>query len=302
MEIINILVNPILPVFAIMALGFVLGRTDFTTVEDARVVNRFAMTVLLPILGFDLIANAPVYSFVFTPLLIYAVGQILVFLLGFLLANKLLAIDREQSLLLAFSGVFANNVLYVLPLSAILYGDDKILPITSIITWDASIAFGAAIIALQLIKLGRVSPGKVITTLAKNPLLIAITTGLVFVISGIGIPAPIQTFLDFNSAAAAPVALFSLGVVLSKTRFRIDLAVTTFTLIKLVVFPFVVWIGFEFLAPGEPSRGQFLLGSAGPSGAMAFTLAFLYGVRTDAIAQVIVITGVVTLLSLALLA
>ncbi len=133
-----------------MAIGFCLGRLAIITVEDARVVNRIAMAVLMPILGFDLIANAPIYQFSFVPLVLYAASQIVVFAFGYMLAVHVFKLDARQSVLLAFCSVFPNTVLYILPISKLLYGADNILPITTIITWDAAISFGAAIIALQL--------------------------------------------------------------------------------------------------------------------------------------------------------
>ncbi|MEO0329297.1 MAG: AEC family transporter [Pseudomonadota bacterium] len=302
MELIYVLTDPILPVFAIMAIGFVMGRTMIITVDDARVVNRFAMTILMPILGFDLIANAPIYTFSIAPILIYACGQLLVFLIGFYIAANIFKFDSRQAVLLAFCSVFPNTVLYILPISKLLYGADQILPITTIITWDASIAFGAVIIALQMIDLGKVAPSKVAKTLGKNPLLLSMVAGLFVSLMRIEIPDSIQTFLDFNGAAAPPVALFALGVVLSQTRFTFELPIITFTLVKFIAFPMVIWLGFEIFAPDYLGRGQFLLGAAAPAGAMAFTLALLHGVKTDAIAQVIVITSVITLGSLALLA
>ena len=302
MEIINVLSDPILPVFAIMAVGFLMGRAAIITVDDARVVNRFAMTILMPILGFDLIANAPIHTFSLTPLLIYAGGQLIVFTIGYLIASQVFKFDQAQAVLLAFCSVFPNTVLYILPIAKLLYGPDQILPITTIITWDTSITFGAAIIALQMIDLGKVAPIKVAKTLGKNPLLISMVAGLVFSLARIEIPSSVQTFLDFNGAAAPPVALFALGVVLSQTRFSLDAPVLTFTMIKVIAFPAVIWLGFEILTPDAVGRGQFLLGAAAPAGAMAFTLALLHGVKTDAIAQVIVITSVLTLGSLAILA
>ncbi len=302
MEIINVLSNPILPVFAIMAIGFLLGRAAIITVDDARVVNRFAMTILMPILGFDLIANAPIHTFSFAPLLIYAGGQLVVFMIGYLIASRLFKFDPAQAVLLAFCSVFPNTVLYILPIAKLLYGADQILPITTIITWDTAITFGAAIIALQMIDLGKVAPMKVARTLGKNPLLISMVAGLIFSLTRIEIPSSVQTFLDFNGAAAPPVALFALGVVLSQTRFSLDGPVITFTLVKVIAFPAVIWLGFEFLAPDAVGRGQYLLGAAAPAGAMAFTLALLHGVKTDAIAQVIVNTSILTLVSLAILA
>ena len=61
-------------------------------------------------------------------------------------------------------------------------------------------------------------------------------------------------------------------------------------------------------APGQVTgvsarwHDLFTLTAAGPSGAMAFALALLHGVRTDAIAPVIIWTSVLSLLSLAWLA
>lgn len=54
-----VLIDPILPVFAILATGFLLGHADCMTAGEARLVNRFAMTIRIPIVLFDLLANAP---------------------------------------------------------------------------------------------------------------------------------------------------------------------------------------------------------------------------------------------------
>jgi predicted permease len=116
------------------------------------------------------------------------------------------------------------------------------------------------------------------------------------------VPAPLATFTAFNGAAAGPVALFALGVALSQTRFVWSHLVAIFATIKLVIFPLAVWAALALTLPPEVETAQFLLSAAGPSGAMAFSLAMLYGVRTEAIAQIIVWTSVLSLISLAALA
>ncbi|MEO1277003.1 MAG: hypothetical protein AAFV96_17060, partial [Pseudomonadota bacterium] len=40
-----VLADPILPVFAIMALGYAMGLLGVTSQEDARRINRFAMRI-----------------------------------------------------------------------------------------------------------------------------------------------------------------------------------------------------------------------------------------------------------------
>lgn len=301
-EMLSVLADPILPVFAILALGFGAGRMAWVSTDEARVLNRFAMTLLLPVLVFGLVVSVPIRSVPILPLLVYGGAEIATFALGYLLARRVFRRAADEAVLLGFAGIFANNALYVLPISVLLYGKDNVVPIASVIAMDSTIAFGGAMLALGLIRAGRVTPLVVAGTVLRTPVTQGIVLGLAINAAGLPLPGPVQTFVSFNGAAAGPVALFALGVVLSHTRFRPDGVVWTFTLIKLIAFPFLVWIGLTTTGAGGNNQSQYLLASAGPAGAMAFSMAFLYGVRADAIAQVVIYTSALTLVTLALLA
>ncbi|MBV1866026.1 MAG: AEC family transporter [Rhodobacteraceae bacterium] len=298
----SVLFDPILPVFAIMVLGYALGRSGKATVDDARQVNRFAMTVFLPILIFGLIANAPITNFSMVPVAIYASVEALVFITGFFVANRLFNRPANESILLAFCGVFSNNAFFVLPISVLLYGQESVLAITTIVTLDGTFTFTGAMIALQIIDQGRAKPAQVMLEVAKLPIMQAVFWGVIISLSGLHIPTPIQTFVSFNGAAAAPLALFALGIVLSSTRFRLDAAIVTFSGIKLLFFPAAIWLALETFASNDPQRDLFLFGAAGPSGTVAFSLALFFGVKTDAIAQIVIWTSILSLFSLAMLA
>lgn len=300
--VLNVLIDPILPIFAIMAFGYALGMSGKTSVEDARTINHFALTVPLPIMLFGLLGAAPIRSIHPVPALVYIGAEAVVFAIGFALAYGVFRRGPAESVLLAFCGIFANNVFYVLPIATLLYGKAQVLPVTTIIIIDTTVTMAGALVALQIINLGRITPGAVIRTLARTPILQAIALGILFNLARIPIPGAVQTFIDFNGHAAAPIALFALGVVMSQTRLAMDAMVLCFTLLKLIVFPAVVWVGMEALAGAADGKAQFLLGSAGPAGAMAFSLALHQNVRTDAIAQIIIWTSVLTLVSLAVLA
>lgn len=297
-----VLMDPILPVFAIMALGYVLGRTGFTTDAEARALNRFAMTILLPVFVFALVAEAPLRDFSPAPLMIYLLAEGVVFALGYLLARRVFRRERDESFLLGFAAIFANNALYVLPIALLLYGPEGVLPVTAVVTLDCVVAFGLAMLVLQLLRDGRATPLSVVRAIVRIPILQGIMAGLAFSLTGLPLPDPLKTFADVTGSGAAPVALFAMGVVLSQTPLRPDSAVLSFSALKMVAFPALFWGLAVTLAPGEGGMQQYLLASAGPSGAMAFSMALLYGVRTQTIAQVIVLTSVLTLVSLSLLA
>ncbi|SFR38586.1 AEC family transporter [Litoreibacter janthinus] len=306
MDILTVLFNPILPVFAIMAGGFVAGRAGWVSLADARVINRFAMTVLLPIFVFNLIGTAPMARFPLGEVVLYAAVEVVIFAGAFLIARYAFSRDPAESVLLAFCCIFVNNALYVLPISILLYGPDGVLPVTSVVTVDSIVTFAGAMIALQWIGMGKAQPRAVLMSLARTPLILAILCGVVVGLAQIQLPGPIMTFVQFNGAGAAPVALFALGVVLSQTKFEWDRVVISFTLIKLFAFPLLLWAVFmsagKFDGDGWAQNSQFLMASAGPAGAMGFSLALLHNIRSDAIAQIVVWTSLLTLVSLAVLA
>lgn len=302
--VLHVLLDPILAVFAIMALGFAMGRSGATDLGAAEAINRFAMTVLIPLFVFDVIAHAPIREFSFAPLGLYALVEAVVFAAGYGIARKLFDRPADEAILLGLTGIFANNALYILPISVLLYGPQGVLPVTAIVTLDSIVVFGCAMVALQTLKMGKAAPLQTLGSVLRMPMIIGLVLGILCGWLALDLPAPVETFLSFNGSAAGPVALFALGVALSQTRFSASRLVAAFSGLKLVVFPVLVWGGMAAFASERPEAetAQFILSAAGPSGAMAFSLAMLYGVRTEAISQIIVWTSVLSLISLALLA
>ena len=145
-------------------------------------------------------------------------------------------------------------------------------------------------------------PGPALRRIAANPVLIAIALGMVVNVTGLPVAEPILTAMGFAGAGAAPLTLFALGVILSGHALRPTPLVATVSALKLLAFPALVAGAVWAIAPPEAWQTLFTLTAAGPSGAMAFALALLYGVRTDAIAPVIIWTSVLSLFSLAWLA
>lgn len=299
----GVLTDPILPVFAIALIGYVSGRTGWVGAEDARVLNRFAMTVLLPIFLFRAIAAAPWPAFELVPLLAYVGVEALVYAAGFAVARNLFGRSRQEALLLGFAGVFVNNAYYTLPIAQFLGEPETTLAITSVIMVDSILAFAGTMIALEVMA-GRdagSSAGLVLKRVLRLPLLWAIAAAAVFAAGGLPLPGPLDTFAGFVGRAASPTALFAMGVILSVTPLRPEPLALLVIAVKVVVFPLALWAAIVVLAPGTAPDG-FLLSAAGPTGAMAFSMALLYEVRTRTIMQVTVWTTVATLATLAWLA
>lgn len=294
--------NSILPVFAILAIGFIMGRTAWVSGDEARGANRIAFLTMQPALIFSLMVGIDMQAFDFSALAIYTLAEIITFTIGYLIARKVFGRDLREAILLGMALIFVNSLLYIWPISFLIYGEAAALPITAIVALDSSITFGAFIIAMEVTSGGSGGTRAALGAMARNPVLMAIVIGAALNLANVPVPEPILTFADFVGRAAAPLTLFVLGVILSQSPLMPGAIDSTFIAIKLVGFPLLVWLGMTILSPGHAWLELFLVCAAGPSGAMAFALALMYGVRSDVIARVIIWTSALSLISLAYLA
>ncbi|MEM6385019.1 MAG: AEC family transporter [Pseudomonadota bacterium] len=296
-----VLTHNILPVFAMLALGFAMGRVGAARQDEARVLNRIAFLVLQPPLIFMLLSGLDLPAIRYEAIGIYAATEIIAFLAAFSLARFFFKAELAEAFLMAMCVVFVNSLLYIWPISTLIYGEEGARPISVIVALDASITFAFFIIGIEIIK-GEQGMSATLPKLARNPVLLTMLVALGLNIASIPIPEPVMTAARFAGAGAAPLTLFALGVVLSAAPLRPTLPVISFSAMKLLLFPILLWLGFQTVSPGNPWQAPFLLSAGGPSGAMAFALALLHGVRTDRIAPVIIWTSLLSLITLAWLA
>ena len=285
-----------------MVLGFAMGRLKFVSNAEATTLNRIAFLILQPALIFPLVNGVDLSAFYFDAIAIYAVAQVIVFTCALLVGVFILKCAVVEAWLLAMATVFVNSLLYIWPISSLIYGDDGNLPITAVVVWDATVTFAFFIITTDLLVNKSQSVAQSILRLVKNPVLIAITLGLATNVLGLLAAEPILVACKFAGAGAAPLTLFALGVILSGHRLLPTKKVTAIAAIKLCLLPIIVAVLLQWGDRPVEWNELLLLNAAGPSGAMAFALAMMYKVRTDTIAPVIIWTSVLTLVSLAWLA
>ncbi|SPF80318.1 AEC family transporter [Pseudoprimorskyibacter insulae] len=297
----HILTHDILPVFSLLALGFLLGWRRKVVVDEARAINRVGLLILQPALIFPLVAQVDFHAFEPLALALYALCQTIGFTIAFIIARYIFRRERLEAWLLAMTMIFVNTLLYIWPISLLIFGEAAALPIKSIVAWDATVTFAFFIISSDLMS-GHGTPRQAMGRVVQNPILIGIVAGAIINLARIPLPEPILTATHFAGVAAAPLTLFALGVILSQQSLRPTPVVVTMTGLKLFGFPLLVWAAVSLSPLPDHWQALFVLDAAGPAGAMAFALAMLHGVRTDAIAPVIIWTSILSLLPMAWLA
>ena len=291
---IDVFFDAVLPVFAVVAVGFAFGRGGLFDFPAALALNRFVFYVALPLLLFRLIATSPFERFEWLLVLGFLLAELIVYALGFVVARYIFGRSWSESLLLGMSVAFANQVFFVLPIARQLYGDAGAVPVVAVSTFDVVVLLVGTIIILDANReqTRSVSPSQLVRLFARNPPIIGISAGVIASLVGLPVTNGLDFFARFVGETAAPCSLFALGLIFAVQRDEESIAVPiAMSGLKLFVMPIVAWVLVSAVFQVSPEwSNPTMLVAAGPTGAMPFVLALQYQIPVAAIARTILIS------------
>lgn len=259
----------ILPIFALIVLGYLLGWRQWLTAESASGLANITFKLFMPTLLFAGIAKASLAEGL-SPMLLLA--YYLPVLLVFTLVNVLAHWRRGSASPLGLVAAFSNNVLVGIPLIASLMGTDGLVYVFAILMLHSLTLFSLHSFYAAFGSQERVDGRALLKNLA-NPMIIGLLLGALLNISGLVVPDSLWRVVTWLGQAALPCALIVLGASLSRYRLRPATEAWGLTFAKLALFPTMVWL-LSGLLPGlnDSARTVLVLLAACPSGVnvMAF--------------------------------
>ena len=134
--------------------------------------------------------------------------------------------------------------------------------------------------------------------LIKNPMIVAISLGLLWSGLKIPIPAPMNEFLALLGAAATPGALFAIGASLaSKSAERLSVA-GWLSFCKLVVHPLFVAFACFVLFKVDPYKATVVISAAAlPVAGNVYILAQHYGVAPQRVSAAILVSTALSIVT-----
>lgn len=299
LEFLNLLATATLPIFAISAVGFWMARAGRVSHRDAEGVNVFALRVAVPALVFRLLAEADFGAYEWSVLGAYLAAEITVYALTFALCRFVLGVETREALMLGMCAIFVNGVFFVLPIASLLYGAEAEQVITGIVVIDSTLIFGGSIFLMDLLGREGAGLGRIVGRFSANPMILAMAAGVGVNLAGLTLPQGLATYIGFVGDAAAPAALFALGVILAKAQLAEGRRVVPIVIgMKMLIHPLATFLLLGALTIGGTWSATALLFTAGPAGAMPFVIALSYGIRTERIALVVVVTTLISLIAL----
>lgn len=303
----TVILNVTLPVFAIIALGWTMGRLGVLGDAATEALNKFVYWVALPPALFLATARNPIAEFVNGPFLGAFLGSMLaVFALGALLGRLIHRSPPEVTVMQALNACFSNTGYMGIPLFIAAFGPQGVAPAALATVVMSAVMVGLAVVALELSgasgKGVAAALGDVVRALGRNPLVVAPVAGLALSALGAPLPRPLVTFCEITGAAAGPCALFAIGLFLAGRPLTGQLGeVAWITALKLVVQPALCWWLATRIFAMEPEwAAAAVILAALPTGALTFVVAQQYRTYVEKTSTAILVTTVVSTITLSL--
>ena len=296
-----------IPFFGIILLGSLTRLKGWFSAADGRMISRYVFFVVLPPFMFVAITARPLND-IFNPefTLRYELVTLTLFCLAFVIGRYLLKLSRNEASLFSLNASYPNYGYIGVPLALLAFGEEAAVPMAVILVVNNAVL----VLLVALFITDETSGGagstfvRTMASLVKNPLLMSVVVAMGFSASGLTMPEMPALFLDLLAGAAAPTALFALGIALVGQPVRAAWGeLGALALFKLFMHPLMMALVFL----GWPAIGPYpfdplwikiaLIFSCLPVAANVFNLAEFYSVYSGRTATSIMLSTLIASVS-----
>lgn len=234
------------PLFGIVLAGYVIALWRHWRRNWTHFATKLVFAAVLPAMLFHMMSDLSALPAVDARLLIaFFGGCLLVFFIGRWMASRLFRLDGVAQSVFALGGIFSNNVLLGLPIAKLTLGPAALPSVALVLVFNSLTLWTLVSVSVEWARHGSFTIrgfGKTALRVITNPIVASIVGGTLFGLSGVTMPAIINTALTGVAQLAAPAALLVLGMGLAEYGIRREWrqSVTVCTL-KLLIQPLVVW-------------------------------------------------------------
>jgi len=285
-----------------------MGRLKRHPLAELGWLNTFIVYLALPALFFRLLSKTPVETLTRWDFVLTNVGMtflVLALTFGIALAATRGRIDDASVQALAAG---YGNIGYMGPgLAILVFGTDAAVPVALIFCFENMMHFTLAPAMMAMAGKQARPPWRValdvLRQIVTHPFIVATALGVGVAVLGLSMPGPIDTLIGYLAQAAAPCALFAMGVTLALRPLEsVPAALGYIVPIKLIVHPALMFAGLTLFGPFDPvwTATAVLLASL-PTATNVFVIAQQYGVWVERASASILATTVLSVATVSLL-
>lgn len=298
------IIGLILPFFGLIFLGFAVARFARQPIEALGWMNVFVIYVALPALFFQLLSKTPIeqlteWKFIFGSVF----STFLIFLTMFLLSLAFSRGEIAESTIRGLASAYGNIGFMGPGLALLALGEEAAVPVALIFCFENMMHFIIAPMLMALSGKDKEKPLElalnVLKRIAFHPFIISTALGVLAAYLHYRPPVAIDRLLDSLAKAAAPCALFAMGVTLAlRPLKRVPHELGVIALLKLAIHPALCYVMLSLVGHFSPVWvfSAVLLASL-PTATNVFVIAQQYGVWVERASASILLTTVLSVVT-----
>jgi hypothetical protein len=299
------LIDLVLPFFGVIGLGYFCGRRIQLPQAGLAWMQFFLIYVALPCLFFRLIADKPLSDLANWPFILGAtLSTYCVFALSFAVGLYFTRGNLPQSVMQGVAGAYSNIGYMGPPLVLAALGPAASAPVVLIFVFDNLLLFS---LIPFLMALAGVEKRSVLDTardvakkVATHPFNVATVIGVAFAFFQLQLPAALDKMTLWLSNAAAPCALFLLGVTVAlRPMERMPPEVPALVGIKLILHPLLILVLLSLVGDFQPAWVYAaMIMAALPPALNIFVISTQYGVGIERASASILVGTIASMVTL----
>ncbi len=302
------IITSVVPVFALIALGYLAARFKLLAADAARALSQFVFLFAIPALLFRTAASVDLSATAPWPLWgAYFTAAAFVWMIAVSISRQVPSLRPAGGASAAIAATFGNLVMLGFPLSLGYFGEAALVPAALLVSIHAPVQWLAATMLAQWAGRGAGEPmskilGEFASSLVKNPIVVALIGGSAWGLTGLAIHPVLDRPIELLSEAGIPTALFALGLSLAAHGIKGHLgAVSIVLILKMALFPAVAWVVAVYVFALSPLEvGIVVLFSALPTGANAYIFAEQHRAAVPVVSGAIALGTALAILTISL--
>ena len=292
-----------IPFFSIIFLGTFFRAIKVFNEEASKIITKFAFFVTLPPYVFlNIVKSSNTNIFQWDFIIRFEIVTILIITFSFLFSKFVFKYKNREASLFSLNSSYPNYGFLGIPLCILAFGENAAIPISMILFADTIVLLTFITFFASNSKEKKIYKKLffILMNMIKNPLLVAVLIGFVFVIFNIPIYSLIHKVLNILSVAAPPTLLFALGIMLwNKININFVRLIAIITIFRLIMHPLLVFCIFYFFPSSIPSLwiNVAILSSCLPVAATAFAMAGYYETFIKETSSSILVTTIISTIS-----
>jgi predicted permease len=298
-------INLALPFFGLIFIGFACGKIKQIPDTALGWMNFFIVYVSLPALFYRILSQTPLeqlaqVDFVFATTLATFWAFAVAFAIGMLFRRG----NIGEATIAGLAGGY-GNIGYMGPgLALATLGPHATVPVALIFCFDTLLLFTLVPFLMALARPQKVSLAatalEVVKRIVTNPLVIATAVGIASAAAHFQAPVALERLLQFLQNAAAPCALFTLGVTVAlRPLKKMPWELPYLTTVKLILHPVLMFLLLSLFGPFDQTWvNAAVLMAALPPALNVFVFARQYDTWVEQASSAVLIGTMVSVLTL----